>query len=316
MSARSQRPIRRGDVEEHVRSLGGECFADERPGGRRLTTVGLRAALAVLPGWRASEEGRALARRFACRGLGESLLFVQRVAAAMSRRGARERLRFTLDEGGVAIELSGPEDAATVAAVDLAGELNEGYELRGRPEKPLEAEERERLLEIVPHWRSEAGAAMVREFLFPGEAPALWFAGRALGAVRFAESAPRVAVRFDGRSVEVRLTPRHGGAITGGQIEAASEVERLAEEGGDGESEPRNPPLGATLDAALGWRGPWGTPGALHALLGGAGKAQRRRPLTPRAAARSGVGRGTRAGRRPRSGRAAAPPGGSRGSSR
>lgn len=306
-------PIPRGDVEDHVRRLGEECYEGGGSPGRRLTPAGVGAALTVLPGWRAVSDAGALERRFPCRGLGDALLLLEHAAAAMSVRAHGERLTVELDEEGVTVEVAGPDRSVTLDAVDLAGELNETYGWRGQTEETLEPPALERLLELVPHWRLEAGALMRREFLFTGEAPALWFIGRALGAASFAQGEPRVGLRFAGRSVEIRLKPRHAEAVTSGQIEAAAAIEQLAEDGGDGENQPRTAPLGDRLDDALGWRGPWGTPGALHALLRPRG-APGDRALKPRAADPAAASACGEAG--PRNGGAFVPLGGSRESSR
>lgn len=77
-------PIPRGDVEDHVRHLGEECYEGGEAPGRRLTRAGVEAALTVLPGWRAVSDASALGRRFPCRGLGDALLLLQHAAAAMS----------------------------------------------------------------------------------------------------------------------------------------------------------------------------------------------------------------------------------------
>lgn len=259
--------MRRGEVQDFVRHLESGCFADADPDARALTAAGVRRALEVLPGWKVSDDRRSIRRHFACRSLGESLLFIERLAGAMGERGTLERVRFHLAADGVELELTGVRGEVTVGTVDLAGTLNEAYALRGKVEPAAEGS-LARLLEVVPHWRVEPErGALEREFLFPGEGPALWFVGRALGAVHFLAGAPRVQVRFAGRSVEVRLEARDGGGISRGMVEAVSELEHLAEGGGDGESEPRARPQGDPLDQALGWRGPWGTPGALTALL-------------------------------------------------
>lgn len=218
-----------------------------------------------------------------------------------------------LDEEGVTVEVSGAGPSVTVEAVDLAGELNETHAWRGQDQEALEPPVLERLLELVPHWRLEEGALMRREFLFTGEAPALWFIGRALGVATFTQGEPRVGLRFEGRSVEMRLKPRHGEAVTSGQIEAAVAIEQLAEDGGDGENQPRTVPLGDRLEDALGWRGPWGTPGALHALLR-IRAAPGDRPLKPRAVDPAAASASGEAG--PRNGGACVPLGGSRGSTR
>jgi 4a-hydroxytetrahydrobiopterin dehydratase len=81
-------------------------------------------------------------------------------------------------------------------------------------------------LATLPGWR-RVGAAIEREFVFPGFPEAVAFVARLVPPAEAANHHPDIAIHY--RRVVVQFTTHDAGGITGKDVEGARETERIAE---------------------------------------------------------------------------------------